>query len=160
MANEVWKDIPSYEGLYQVSNLGNVKSLNFHRENKECILKTHKNRCGYLEVRLYKKGTSKVYSIHRLVMLAFVGESNLTVNHKDENKENNRLCNLEYMTKKENVRYSQAFKIMGVNIVTGEKIYFNSITETNIHGFSQPQISKVLNGKYKQHKGYKWEVCK
>lgn len=157
MQDEVWKDIPSYEGLYQVSNLGNVKSLNKYHHKREQILKPKKDKYGYLCVRLSKNGELKDFTIHRLVMLSFVGESNLTVNHKDENKKNNRLDNLEYMSNKDNVRYSQAHKIKAINIDTGDIIYFNSTKETNLYGFQQANVLRVLKGQYKQHKGYIWQ---
>lgn len=153
---EIWKDIPNYEGKYQVSNLGNVRALNFHRGHKIKMLSQVEDKDGYLKVNLYKNSKLKNFRVHRLVMLAFTGESKLTVNHKDKNKQNNKLENLEYMTYKDNVRYSQAFKIVGVNITTGEKIYFNSTKEVNNHGFSQRCVRRVLNGEYSQTKGYKF----
>ena len=157
MQDEVWKDIPGYENKYQVSNYGNVKSLNYHRERKEKILKPKKDKYGYLCVGLLKNNKTRWFTIHRLVMLVFIGESKLTVNHKDENKENNRLDNLEYMTSKDNVRYSQAHKIKAINIDTGDIIYFNSTRETNLYGFQQANVSRALKGQYKQHKGYIWQ---
>jgi len=101
--NEVWKDIPEYEGLYQVSNLGKVKSLWF---GKERILKpiTHTN--GYHHVNIYRGGARKKILVHRLVMLAFVGESDLQVNHVNGDKTDNRLENLEYCTAVENHQHA------------------------------------------------------
>lgn len=154
--SEIWKDIPNYEGKYQVSNLGNVRALNYHRENRVKLIIPHKDKHGYLRLGLYKNGKLKNYQVHRLVMLAFVRDSNLTVNHKDENKQNNKLENLEYMTNKDNVRYSQAFKIYGVHLKTGEKIYFNSTKEVINYGFDQHCVRRVLKGEYKQTKGYKF----
>jgi hypothetical protein len=87
MEKEIWKDVPSYEGLYQVSNLGRVKSLKF---GKEKILKSGTNTKGYFYVILCNKNTQP-FSIHRLVMRAFVGESDLQVNHKNGIKTDNRL---------------------------------------------------------------------
>lgn len=151
---EEWRDIPSYEGKYQVSNLGNVRALNYHRQKITKLIIAHKDKNGYLRVGLYRNGKIKNYQVHRLVMSAFVEKSNLTVNHKDEDKQNNKLDNLEYMTNKENVRYSQAFEIVGVNIETGEKIYFNSTRDVKNYGFSQRCVRRVLAGEYKQTKGY------
>ena len=80
---EIWKDIPGYEGLYQVSNLGEVKSL-----GREVLLKPIRNKKGYLLVALYKNHIRKFKLIHRLVAQTFLSNSNdlPQVNHKDENK--------------------------------------------------------------------------
>ena len=94
---EVWRDIRGYEGLYQVSNLGRVKSIPRER-TKGGILKPLKDTTGYLSVNLYKNGKIKRYKIHRLVANNF-----LEVNHKDGNKLNNNLSNLEYVTRSQNI---------------------------------------------------------
>lgn len=96
---EIWKDIQGYDGLYQVSNIGRVKSLNYSRTGKEKILKPCKAN-GYLQVYLYKEGKSKMYKIHRLVAMAFIpNPDNLPcVNHIDEDKSNNCEDNLEWCT--------------------------------------------------------------
>lgn len=106
---EVWKDIPEYENSYQVSNLGRIKSLarktnqaDKKRYTKEKILKQQKNMHGYMEVTLRKNNVRKHYKVHRLVMVAFHGETKLIVNHIDCNKTNNNLENLEYCTYQEN----------------------------------------------------------
>ena len=103
---EIWKDIKGFEGKYQVSNLGNVKSLNYNRTKKERIL-TPKKRSGYLIVTLSKKGIHKDFLIHRLVAQAFIEKpENLPeVNHIDENKLNNRVENLEWCDRKYNNNY-------------------------------------------------------
>lgn len=102
MNKEIWKDIVDYEGLYQVSNLGNIKS--FHN-NKEKILKPRKVKDGYLMICLYKNGKGKNYQVHRLVAKYFIKDydENLEVNHKDYDKENNKANNLEMMTRIQNV---------------------------------------------------------
>ena len=91
---EIWKDIKNYEGHYQVSNLSRVKSIKF---GKEIILKQN-IRGGYYYVRLYKNGIVKNYFVHRLVAEAFIPNPNNypCVNHKDENKLNNIIENLEW----------------------------------------------------------------
>lgn len=112
----MWKNIKGYEGYYQVSNFGNVRSLT--RE----VLKSNggsvvllgqqmtkmKNADGYLHVKLSKDGTGKNKAIHRLVINAFnpIDDKNMEVNHIDLNRENNRLDNLEWKTHIENVRHS------------------------------------------------------
>lgn len=104
---EIWKDIEGYEGLYQVSNFGNVKSLNYNRTGKEKILKSKKDKDGYLQFSLCKNGKVKHFKTHRLVALAFIPnlENLPQVNHKDENKENNHVDNLEWVSPKENINY-------------------------------------------------------
>ena len=104
---EVWKDIQGYEGLYQVSNLGNVKSLNYNRTGEERIITPVKSGRGYLCVSLYKNGIHKKFLIHRLIAQVFIeNPENLPqVNHIDENKRNNRVENLEWCTNKYNVCY-------------------------------------------------------
>lgn len=99
---EIWKDIESYIGLYQVSNLGQIKSL---RSNK--ILKPSSSSTGgYLYVCLYKDGKGKCFSIHRLVAIAFIpNEQNFSqVDHIDNNKKNNRVENLQWLSQTENLR--------------------------------------------------------
>ena len=113
MDNEKWKDIEGYEGLYQVSNLGRVKSLKRVIRRKdgnnitysEKILSPRDNGKGYKKVCLNKNGISKNYAIHRLVLETFEPNHDICkkeVNHIDENKHNNYLLNLEWVTSKEN----------------------------------------------------------
>lgn len=99
---EIWKDIKDYENLYQVSNLGNVKSL---RTNKN--LYYSKTTKGYLKAGLYKNGKRKMCFVHRLVAEAFILNTNnkSCVNHKDCNILNNNVSNLEWCTHKENNTY-------------------------------------------------------
>ena len=104
-----FKDIPSYEGLYQVSDCGQVKSLErldkLGRFVKEKILKPRLYASGYEVVDLYKDGVRKTNTVHRLVMFAHSHvDKELTINHIDENKRNNHISNLEYCTRGENVR--------------------------------------------------------
>lgn len=153
---EIWKPIKDYENLYEVSNLGNVKALNFHREKREQLLKPKIDKDGYLEVALYKNSKSKFYRVHRLVANAFIGESDLTINHKDENKQNNNIENLEYMTTKNNVRYSQAHKIISVNKLTGETKYYNSIKQVKEDGHIYANVWACLKGIKKTHHNCEW----
>lgn len=106
---EIFKDIKEYEGLYQVSNLGRVKSLNYNKTGKEKILKPTTNKKGYQFVGLYKEGKTKNFLVHRLVAMAFIPtpmDTNATqVNHKDENPANNCVENLEWCTPKYNINY-------------------------------------------------------
>lgn len=104
--NEVWKDIEGYEGLYQVSNLGRVKSV------KNNIIRKPRIASGYFYVNLSKAGKKKTYKIHRLVAQHFIANPNNypCVNHKDENKLNNFYDNLEWCTFKYNINYGTSLK--------------------------------------------------
>lgn len=106
MLNTEWKPIKDYEDLYMVSNTGLVKRIKFingkHNFEQERLLKPILNKDGYMFVRLCKDGKAKNKRIHKLVANAFLGESNLQIDHIDGNKQNNRLDNLEYVTPKEN----------------------------------------------------------
>ena len=110
---EIWKDIVGYEGLYQVSNLGNVKRLKGYKgRGKGYIVEEHLiqpsiNSRGYQNVILCKNGKTKTFSMHRLVAIAFLDNSdNLPeVNHKDEDKTNNCVDNLEWCDRVYNNNY-------------------------------------------------------
>lgn len=108
MKKEIWKDIPGYEGRYQASSLGRIRSLlNFHDKGKYLVLSQRLNTNKYLFVLLYKDGGRKFIGVHRLVCLAFhENPNNLPcVNHKDENPLNNCADNLEWCTHKYNSNY-------------------------------------------------------
>lgn len=128
MANvtEFFKPIPEFETNYSITITGIVKTLervvsNSHRTfiQKERILKQYKDKDGYAIVYFFINKKILIKKVHRLVMLAFVGESKLTVNHIDGDKSNNNLSNLEYATNQENVRHQKRLlnplKIPGVN---------------------------------------------
>lgn len=113
---EIWKSVKGYEELYEVSNLGNVRSLDRvikSRHNGTTIRKGrvlipfYEEKKGYYQVRLSKNGKNKTFRIHRLVALAFLENPfNCTdVNHKDEVKTNNKVDNLEWCTRKYNNNY-------------------------------------------------------
>ena len=104
MTDEIWCPIKGYEGLYEVSDKGRVRSIKF---GKERILKPGRNNKGYLLVGLRKNGEKKTYKVHRLVAKTFTpNPDNLPeVNHKDENKENNSVHNLEWCDRKYNCNY-------------------------------------------------------
>lgn len=115
---EEWRDIPGYEGFYQVSSLGNVRSVNRYVTRSDGKILFLKGRvlttfdsttCNYKEVQLSYNNVPKKYMIHRLVAICFLGldvSSDLEVNHKNGDKIDNRLCNLEIVTHKQNIKHS------------------------------------------------------
>lgn len=172
---EVWKDIEGYEGIYQVSNLGNVKSLNYVRMGIEKVLKPKKHNKGYLQVQLTAK-KDKTFTIHRLVAKAFIpNPDNLPlINHKDENKQNNRAENLEWCNYSYNSMYSRKLHperakrsfILGdlkINQYSKEgellKTWDNSrqiFVETKMSDWA---ISECCRGNRKSAYGYIWQYA-
>ena len=174
---EVWKDIVDYEGLYQVSNLGNVKSLNFNHTGKEQILKPHKDKGGYLRVDLCKDGKRNGKLIHRLVAQAFIPNDDLfktEINHKDENKENNVWSNLEWCDMSYNNNYGthqercakarlnhpKLSKKVNQYSLDGKTFIqsFHSAMEIQRQlGFANTHISDCCLGKRKSAYGFMWK---
>lgn len=165
---ELWKDIPGYEGKYQISNRGRVKSLprndKFCKRGHEIIMKVFVCGSGYQEVLLSKDDRRQPMLIHRMVAEAFVPKptGKEEVNHKDGNKFNNDYTNLEWVTPKENIRHSYDVldrKLNGRKVVcveTGE--VFVSIKEAaDKYGLKVPLIWKCCNGKQITTGGYHWE---
>ena len=104
--NEQWRDIDGYDGMYQVSDLGRVRSLKY---GKVRVLSPGKTKYGYLRVDLYRNGKHNHSFVHRLVAQAFIendDDSKTVINHIDECKQNNRVDNLEYCTQQYNVTYN------------------------------------------------------
>lgn len=171
---EEWKDIQGYEGLYQVSNLGSVKSLvgwNVGKndyEKREKILNPSKGE--YERVVLFKNGKSKTFAIHVLVAKTFIPnpENKPQVNHKDENKYNNCVSNLEWCTHKENMNYGtkqdrESFIKTKYNVLQYDlngnliKEWFNLreiVLNTN---YKKANIANCCNHRSKTAYGYRWE---
>lgn len=105
--NEIWRDIPGYEGRYQISNFGNVLSLNYRRLGFTKQLTPKRNNSGRLWVELVKDGKRSQYLIHRLVGEVFIPNpmGYPQINHKDENPQNNFVENLEWCTPSYNMKY-------------------------------------------------------
>ena len=157
MKNEIWKDIQGYEGKYQISNMGRFKSLNYRRTGKEKILEGYPDKDGYLFVQLWKDGKGKNCRINRLVAQAFLeNPQNLPeVNHKDEDKTNNTVDNLEwcnhiynqyYGTKRERQAKSKGKPV--ICITTGE-IYQCATEAMRKTGVDKANIHKCCTGQYK-----------
>ena len=121
---EIWKDVVGYEGFYQVSNLGRVKSLQrIHNTNhpyiqKERIMKLFKNKDGYLMVDFTKDSRKKHFQVHRLVANAFIPnpDNKPEVNHLNEIVYDNRADNLEWATRKENNNYGNRNKKASISL--------------------------------------------
>lgn len=178
---EVWKDIAGYEGLYQVSNLGNVRSLNWRNTKtaKNLFLKPHNK--GYLQVELAKNGTKKSFVVHRLVANAFLNNplGYTEVNHKDENKKNNNAKNLEWCDRSYNVLYSiknrknadhrkyfgRKSKNADIKVQqiakdgTVVKTWSNSREVFILTGMSDWSISECCRGNRKTAYGYFWRYA-
>ena len=173
--NEIWRDIVGYEGLYQVSNLGNVKSLNYNKTGKERNLKPGTDGSGYRFVNLCKNGKIRLFKIHRLVAQAFLEnpDHKSDVNHKDENKTNNCVDNLEWMTSKENANFGTRNERLAKSLINHPEkaksviqysLYGKFIKEwPSMHqierelGFSPGNISECCNKKRKTSYGYIWK---
>ena len=122
LLNEIWKPIEGYEGLYEVSNLGRVKSLK-RLHTKERILSQFLNHRGYARVNLWKENKSRKYSVHRLVAEAFIPnpDSKPQVNHIDENKTNNSVENLEWCTQLENHNHGTVNERISASLTNNPK---------------------------------------
>ena len=121
---EEWRPVDGHEGLYEVSNMGNMKSLNYKRTGKEKILKLRKNRDGYLVVSLCKEGAMKSYYVHRIVATAFLEnpEGYTEINHIDQDKTNNKVDNLEWCSRSYNCNYGTRNKRMAEKLTNNPKI--------------------------------------
>lgn len=175
---EVWKDIEGFEGQYQISNFGRVRSMDRYVRNgrgymiKACgkILKTHSTHCGYEQVKLGKNRTHR--SVHRLVAIAFIPNPNNLpcVNHKDEDKMNNIYTNLEWCNHRYNVLYGtcqerlRKYKNQPVFMIdkdSGEILnkYDSMKIAMEKTGVHKVTISQVCRGERKTGGGYLWKYA-
>ena len=140
---EIWKEIKGYEGLYEVSNQGNIRSL------KTGKLRKPKNNFGYLRINLCKNNVVKFHMVHRLVAETFIenNDQNLTqVNHKNENKQDNRVENLEWCDAKYNNNYgTKIIRQVESQIKTG---YLNP----DMIGLDKKTYNRLYMRKYRERK--------
>lgn len=159
--DEVWRDIIGYEGLYQVSDCGRVKSF---YNGKERLLSAGKDKDGYLQVKLYKDGKMKSCYVHRLVAQAFIPNPNglSQVNHKDEIKTNNFETNLEWCSCKYNTNYGTRNERMSKAVyqytLDGSlvKLYPSVREAERKTGYNRGYISACCLGKVNQAYGFIW----
>ena len=168
---EEWKDIANFEGLYQVSNLGRVKSLPKVGSggHNGVILSPSKDKDGYLLVYLYANRKRVACKVHRLVAKAFIPnpDSFPQVNHKDEVKDNNCFTNLEWCSSSYNNSYgkgsinranSKRVPILQLDMNDNIIREFNSAKEVEFTlGFNSSNITNCCRGKYKNMYRYKWK---
>ena len=146
--NEIWKEIKDYVGLYWISDLGNVK-------NRHGRILKPEIRSGYYSVDLCKNGIRKKYRIHRLVAEAFIeNPDNLPIiNHKDENRLNNKANNLEWCDNIYNSQYPNNLSVYCLDL----DLCFRSATEAAVHtGISRSSIVKACRGQLSQAGGKLW----
>lgn len=181
--NEIWKDIEGWEGHYQVSNMGRVRSLDRigYQCNKEGTIVAHKHYGrilkpltslnGYLHVGFHWNNVTTFQRIHRLVAMAFVPgySEGMEVNHIDENKENNCADNLEWVSRKTNLNISSALECWHRKLrrpiiqMTLDGVFIRrwpSIDKASRElGLHRQCISSVCKGKYKSSGGYRWRFA-
>ena len=152
---ETWKPIPGYEGIYSASNTGLIKSETSRQQWKSGrILKNLVHKGGYLKLRLWKNSRYKHFLVHRLIALTFLGPCppKHEVNHKDGNKANNFINNLEYVTPKENTNHAVRSGLF--NDRKGEKSVRSKLTNKQVieirkkhipYKYSTVKIAKEFN---------------
>lgn len=179
--NEIWRAVSGYENYYEVSNLGRVRSVDREfidkigrrQRRKSTILKQNTGNTGYLAVSLSKNGNIKLFTAHRLVALAFLelDEFRNEVNHRDGNKLNNHIENLEWVTSRENSLHAYAnglithinegvghptFKgeIIATCLATGKEIVMHGKADIERKGFDNCAVYNCVNGKRNTHRGH------
>ena len=172
ITQETWKDVKGYEGLYQVSSLGKVKRIRFINKNtsrpQEKVIKQKLRKDGYLEVALYKKGKGKSIQVHRLVAQAFLYniDNKPAVNHKNGNKTDNKVTNLEWVTVSENAIHSSRVLQKNVKRINQYDLqgrylatYASIRIASEINGIKECSISNVLAKRKNRTGKYKWEFA-
>lgn len=173
---ETWQDIPGYEGLYQASTYGRIKSI-----KRKKILKPSFNKGGYAQVKLCKNGFLKTISVHLLVARTFLpspltnSKERIEVNHKSEIKADNRIENLEYLSQSDNLKYGTGYirrRKSNINHPKKSKIVVQYDLNNNFIkqypscaevkrkcGFNDGYISCCCRGIYEQAYGYIWKYA-
>ena len=196
--NEEWRNVVGYEGYYMVSNMGRIATLSHTVDfisiydgvevkktfkAKQCLRKLHQGKHGYMECTLRDSKRTKLMKVHRIVAEAFIPnpQSLPSVNHKDEDKTNNKVENLEWCTCLYNANYgtrnkrlktslSNAHKnglyentykvgrkpIVGISLFDGATIKFERSADLHEQGFERHLVSKCCRNLRKDYKGYKW----
>ena len=183
MTQEIWKPVKGYEGIYECSNLGNIKTLErkvesvrngkpFINTYNEKLLKQYPDHKGYLHVKLQKDGNKKMKSVHRIIAETFIGDIyNKEIDHINTIKTDNRVENLKIVTSKENsnnpfTREKQkkaslykAAKPIKCIMENGETMFFFSMTDAVESGYANciTSISQCCNGIHKTHNNKRWE---
>lgn len=163
---EIWKPVYKYENLYEVSNLGNVRSIK-RKGTSGVLLKQDKRKDGYLQVHLTKNGKMKNFLVHRIVAYTFIPNNcNFPeINHINEIKADCKVNNLEWCDKKYNMNYrnrpyKNAIKVKQLDENDNLISIFNSIREAGkITNINQSHISKCCKGKIKTAGGFRWIYC-
>lgn len=167
---EEWRDIPGYEGLYQASNKGNIRSV-YYRNYR--VLKPGKDHGGYLQVILYKNKIRRIGRVHRLVWSAFNGPipEGMEINHIDECKTNNSLSNLNLLSRTQNMNWGTQKKRSAMARTNGKcskpilqytmngvflREWVSQQEITRQTGYHRGNISSCCNGKIKSSNGYVW----
>lgn len=198
LPNEEWRDVVGYEGYYMVSNLGRIATLSHTVDytsvydgvkvkkafkTKQCLRKLHNGKHGYVECTLRDSKRIKLMKVHRIVAKSFIPNPQKlpSVNHKDEDKTNNKVENLEWCTCEYNVNYgtrnerlksslSDAHKnglynnayrvgrkpIVGISLLDNTTLFFEKSSDLKEYGFERHLVSKCCRNLRKDYKGYKW----
>lgn len=175
---EIWKRIPEYESRYEASNIGRIRSLNYNKTGKICVLSPCLNGKHYFKVGLSKNNRVKYFSVHKLVWLAFNGKvpEGYEINHINEDKTDNRLENLNLLTHKENLNWGTCNERISINkkgkLNTKKSKHVLQFTldgvlvrewpstmECGRNGFSSSYVGACCRGEYGRttHKGYIWK---
>jgi len=154
---EKWKDIPGYEGFYQASTLGRIKSLSRKHAPREMILKPGKHRAGYGLVSLNIRRNRKMFAVHQLIAKTFIGPTDgFEVNHKNSIKTDDRLKNLEVITQQQNARHALENGFAGTKLSFKKandirrRYAYGGITQKRLawrYGVTDANISYIVNNK-------------
>ena len=160
MSKEIWRPVIGYEGLYEVSNYGRVKSLNYRGTGKEGLMNGKIDKNGYKMVILHKNGKRKSFLVHRLVAIAFIPNPNNLpeVNHiidDFEHRSDNRVENLEWCTREYNLNYGSYNEKMSktkskkVICITNGEIFGSAKKASEKYNINHSDICKCCRGKLK-----------